>query len=71
MIFNVLKIIDCFLVISYKFFIFYLKMFKIHVHNKTSIPFFYIVIQIMHISRLLNQHKKLKTFYYWLTFLNL
>ncbi len=35
-------------------------MFKIHVHNKTNIPLFYIVIQIMYISILLNQHKNLK-----------
>jgi hypothetical protein len=56
MIFNVLKIIDCFLVISYKLFTSHLKMFKIHVHNKTIIPLFYIVIEIMQISRLLNQH---------------
>jgi hypothetical protein len=60
MILNVLKIIDCFLLISYKFFILYLKMFKIHVHNNKNIPLFYIVIQIMHISILLNQHKNLK-----------
>jgi hypothetical protein len=38
-------------------------MFKIHVCNKTIIPLFYIVIQIMHISRLLNQLKKLESFY--------
>ncbi len=44
MIFNVLKIIDCFLVISYKFFISHLKMFKTHVHSKTIIPLFYNVI---------------------------
>jgi hypothetical protein len=38
-------------------------MFKIHVHSKTIIPFFNIFIEIMHISRLLNQHKKLASFY--------
>jgi hypothetical protein len=59
MIFNVLKTIDCFVVISYKFFTSHLKMFKIHVHTKTIIPLFCIAIEIMHISRLLNQHKKI------------
>jgi hypothetical protein len=38
-------------------------MFKIHVHSKIIIPFFYIVIEIMHISKLLNRHKKLASFY--------
>jgi hypothetical protein len=63
MIFNALKIIDCVLVISYKFFISHLKFFKTHVHSKIIIPLFLIVIEMMHISRLLNQHKKLASFY--------
>jgi len=41
-------------------------MFKIHVCSKTIVPLFYIVIEIMHISRLLNQHKKLTSSYQWL-----
>jgi hypothetical protein len=60
MIFSVLIIIDCFSVISSKFCISHLQMFRIHDYNKTIIPLFYIVIQIMHISILLNQHKNLK-----------
>jgi hypothetical protein len=63
MIFNALKIIDYVLVISYKFFTSHLTMFKIHVHSKIIIPLFYFVIDVMHISRLLNQHKTLASFY--------
>jgi hypothetical protein len=59
MIFNDLKILDFFLVISYKFLISHLKMFKIHVCSKTIIPLFYSVIDIMHISRILNQQSTL------------
>jgi hypothetical protein len=38
-------------------------MFKIHVHSKIIIPILNIFIEIMHISRSLNQHKKLASFY--------
>jgi hypothetical protein len=72
MIFNALKIIDLFLVISYKFFISHLKMFKIHVCSKIIIPLFYSVIEIMHISRILNQQNTLHHFInYKLVFLNM
>jgi len=59
MIFNVLIIIDCFSIISYKKFISRFEMFKIHVRSKTIIPWFYSVIEIMHISRILNQQSTL------------
>jgi hypothetical protein len=52
-----------FLVTNYKLFTSHLKLFKIHVHSKTIIPLFYIVIEIMHISRLLNQRKNLASLY--------
>ncbi len=50
----VLKILNFFLVINYKKIISHLEMFKIHVHGKTMIPLFYSVIEIMHISRIVN-----------------
>jgi hypothetical protein len=62
MLFNVLKTINYVLVISYKFSISHLKMFKIHVHSKTIIPLFYSVIEIMHILRILNQQNTLHYF---------
>jgi len=62
MIFNVLIIIDCFSIINYKKFISHFEMFKIHVHSKTIIPWFYSVIEIMHISRILNQQNTLHHF---------
>jgi len=72
MIFNVSKIIDIFLVISYNIFISHLEMFKIHVRSKTIIPLFYSVIEIMHISRILNQQSKLHhSINYQLAFLNM
>jgi hypothetical protein len=59
-------------VINYKFFISYLKLFKIHVCSKTIIPIFYSVIEIMHISRILNQQNTLHHFInYQLAFLNM
>jgi hypothetical protein len=45
MIFSVLIIINCFSVISYKFCISHLEMFKIHDHSKTIIPWLYSVIK--------------------------
>jgi hypothetical protein len=46
-------------------------MFKIHVLRKTIIPLFYNVIEIMHISKLLNQQSTLHHFInYELTFSN-
>jgi hypothetical protein len=47
----------------FRFFTSHLKMFKIHVHSKKIIPLFYIFIEIMHISRLLDQHKILAHHY--------
>jgi len=72
MIFNVLIITDYFLVISYKFFISHLEMLKIHVHNKKIIPWFYSVIEIMYISRILNQQSTLhNSINYQLVFSNM
>ncbi len=61
MIFNVLIVIDYFLSLVTNS-LFQIWKSKFHVRSKTIIQLFYNVIEIMHISRILNQQSTLHHF---------